>query len=60
MNTELENRMEDWFQDHLGCCGTCEYNKRRYCTAIRSEAYGEEVEDKCGCQEWTAEKGLHV
>lgn len=60
MNTELENRMEDWYQDHLGCCGTCDYRKRGYCTNPESPGYNEKVVDKCGCNEWTLEKGAHL
>ena len=58
MNTDLENRMEDWYNDHLGCCCTCAYKQRGYCTNTDSQAYDERVVDKCGCNEWSARKGV--
>lgn len=52
MNTDLENRIEDWYNDHLGYCGTCLYKKRGYCTCETSQAYDEKVADKCSCGEY--------
>ena len=60
MNTELENRMQDWWDDHLGRCGTCDWKKRKYCTAIHSDAYGEEVENKDFCGLWKIRKGASL
>lgn len=60
MNTDLENRMEDWITDHLGYCGTCLYKIKGRCTNEESSGYDEKVPNKCSCAEWMPEKGLHV
>ena len=60
MNTELENRMEDWAKDHMGYCGTCDWHKRGYCTAIYSDAYADKVADKCTCGEYIPQKGANL
>ena len=60
MNTDLENRREDWITDHMGCCGTCLYKIKGRCTNEESPGYDEEVPNKCSCGEWEPEKGLHI
>ena len=60
MNTDLENRMEDWITDHMGCCGTCLYKIKGRCTNEELEWFDEKVKDECSCAAWLPEKGLHL
>ena len=58
MNTDYENRMESWIDDHIGMCGTCEFKKRGCCSAIMSPCYCEKVKDNNGCDEYIPQKGV--
>ena len=60
MNTDYENRMESWIDDHIGMCGTCEFKKRGCCSAIMSPCYCEKVKDNNGCDEYMVKKGIHL
>lgn len=60
MNTDLENRMEDWLNAHIGYCGTCYYKNRGCCDCENSPTYGDIVSDKDACGEYIPRKGVLV
>lgn len=58
MNTDYENREEEWIDSHIGMCGTCGYKKRGCCSAIMSEHYCDKVSDRDACGEYIPQKGV--
>ena len=59
MDTDSEIRRDEYYRDHLGMCGTCRYNKRKYCGCCASPLYDEKITDKDGCK-WWVERGKYV
>lgn len=60
MNTDLENRREDWITDHIGMCGTCYYRENTVCRCESSDWCDDRVTNNFGCGEYIPERGLMI
>ena len=56
MDTPRELRRDEWWQDHLGCCGTCDYKEYGVCVKQGNECIGVCVPDEAGCSEYKQKK----
>ena len=52
MDTREEIAMDEWIENHMGMCGTCEYMVKGICKNDLAYEFEDNVENTDTCGEW--------